>query len=152
MIVDCINPFIEASSEVLSKMANVKIKRGTAYQKKSGFEGDNMAIVFGVIGELKGQIIFTMKEQSAMYIASLMMGEPVERLNEMSKSAVAELANIISGNALTIFSKRNTNLGISPPTVLTGSGMNISISKAAIIAIPMIFHNGMSFEINIVLS
>ena len=153
MIVDYINPFIEASIEVLSKMANTKLKKGTAYQKKSGFESDNIAIVVGIVGKLKGQVIYTMKEQSAIYIASVMQsGTYVEKLDEMSKSAISELANIISGNAMTIFSGRNLKMEISPPTLLIGSSLSISVSKNVIISIPMIFSNGLSFEINVVLA
>jgi chemotaxis protein CheX len=153
MKVEYINPFIDASTEVLNKVAKLKVTRGNAYQKLSTFESDNLAVIIGVVGALKGQIIFSMNEDSALRLASAMMGGiPLERLDDMSKSAVAELANMISGNAMTIFSKKNINMVITPPTVLSGRKIDISIAKATIIAIPLIFGIDRSFEINVVLS
>ena len=153
MLADCITPFVDSSKKVLDEFCRVKAVKGTAYQKKDTFEGDSIVVLIGVVGEMKGQIIFSMNEEAALYLAYTMMGgADIEKLTEMAKSAIAELANIISGNAMTIFSSKNIKMGISPPTIFTGKGLNISISKAVIIAIPMLLSNKLKFEINVVLS
>ncbi len=69
---------------------------------------------------LRGQVILTMETETACYIASkMMMGMPVPELNDMAKSAVSEMSNMILGNAATIFDE-NIALDITPPTITLG--------------------------------
>ena len=58
-------------------------------------------------------------------VGKMMGGMEVTELDEMSKSAIAELGNMITGNALARFEKENLHLDISPPTVMTGKGITI---------------------------
>ena len=72
--------------------------------KKTEYEGDIIAVIIGITGEMHGQVILSLKEDVACNIASHMLkGLPVPVFNDMAKSAVSELANMILGNAATIF-------------------------------------------------
>lgn len=77
--------------------------------------------MFGITGQVKGQVLLDIKEQSAKNIAScMMMGMPVEELDSMALSAISELGNMIMGNAATIFSNSNLLVDITPPSTLIG--------------------------------
>lgn len=153
MNLEYINPFIAASQEMLSQVANEKTDIGKLFPRDSSFVGDNVIIIIGIAGDLKGQVIFNLKSETACNIASSMMcGMPVAKLDEIAKSAIGELANMISGNAATIFASKQIELDITPPTVMIGDNIEISTTKSNSICVPLVMKNGNRFEINVSLS
>lgn len=149
--VDLINPFISASQSVLRDLAQIKTKIGKPYLKNLQYEGEVLTIIIGITGELRGQVIFSMEESEACGIASkMMMGMPVPELNDMAKSAVSEMTNMILGNAATIFSTKGTTVDITPPNLVLGSNMSFSVSDAKTICVPLEYEDGTTLlELNI---
>lgn len=138
MNVEYINPFINVSVNLIKMVCNADAKRGQIYIKNSPFKTDSVAIIIGVAGEFKGQVFFSMDENTACKIASsMMMGMEVTSLDEMSKSAIAELGNMIMGNVSTEFYNSGIKIDITPPTVLVGKDMNISTKGIKTICIPL---------------
>lgn len=138
MNVEYINPFINVSVNLIKMVCNADAKRGQIYIKNSPFKTDSVAIIIGVAGEFKGQVFFSMDESTACKIASsMMMGMEVTSLDEMSKSAIAELGNMIMGNVSTEFYNSGIRIDITPPTVLVGKDMNISTKGIKTICIPL---------------
>lgn len=78
-----------------------------------------------------------------------MIGGPVEELDEISKSAISELCNMIVGNASTLFSKKNMFIEITPPTTFTGNDLEVSVHKSLVLNIPILFDTGEKMEIDI---
>jgi len=150
MNVEYINPFIEASQTVLKQIAGIDAKLGKVYLKTSPYKSDSVVIIVGLTGKMRGQAIFSMNKTVAMNIASSMMGGmPVTELDEMSRSAVSELANMILGNAATILFNRGISVEITPPSLLMGDNMQVSSDKLKIICIPLILDNENVIEIDI---
>lgn len=150
MNVEYINPFIEASQTVLKQIAGIDAKLGKVYIKDSPYKGDNIVIIVGLTGKIRGQAIFTMNKTVAMNIASKMMfGMPVTELDEISKSAISELTNMILGNAATILYNKGIGIEITPPSLLMGENMQISSAKMKTVSIPLIFDDGSVMEIDI---
>lgn len=150
MNVEYINPFIEASQTVLKQSGAIESRLGKVFIKESPYKGDNIAIIIGVTGKMRGQVIFSMTLNVATYIASQMMGGmPVETLDEMAKSAISELTNMILGNAATFLYNRGIAIDITPPSVLMGENLQISTSKMKTVCVPLVFMNEMTFEIDI---
>lgn len=150
MNVEYINPFIEASQTVLKQIAGIDAKLGKVYLKNSPYKGDNVVIIVGLTGKIRGQAIFTMGKAVALNIASKMMfGMPVTELDEISKSAISELTNMILGNAATILYNRGIGVEITPPSFLMGENMEISSSKMKTISIPLILEDENTLEIDI---
>lgn len=148
-----VNPFIKASQEILLQVANEETEIGEIFLRDSSFNGDNVIILIGLVGDLHGQVIFSLSQDLACEIASKMMcGMPVTKLDEISKSAVGELANMISGNAAMIFSSNQTKIDITPPTVMVGNGIEISTTKLKPVCVSLIMKNGYSFGINVSVS
>lgn len=147
--VEYINPFISAAQTVLRDFCQIDSTIGKPYLKQAYYEGDMLAVIIGVTGVLRGQVILTMETQTACNIASkMMMGMPVPELNDMAKSAVSELCNMILGNAATIFSTKSIALDITPPTITLGTNLSFSVSDSKTICVPLDFEQG-SLEINI---
>lgn len=149
MKAEYINPFVEASQSVIKMLLNTEAKLGKLHLRNSPLSFDQVVIMIGVIGKIKGQVYFELSRDTAKKIASIMMGGmPVDELDEMSKSAVSEMGNMIMGNASTIFSNNNIGIDITPPALLTGEKFEIS-NKVPNIVVPLELEGLGNISINI---
>ncbi len=152
MNVEYINPFIEASQSVLMMMTGKKPSLGQVYLRKSPFKGDNVAVIVGLTGRIRGQVIISLSKDSALSIASAMMGGmPVVEFDEISKSAIAELANMIMGNAATLLSSRGIGIEITPPSLLMGENLIISQLNMKTVCVPLELDGGSLLDIDVAL-
>jgi len=150
MKTEYINPFIEASQTVLKQIASLEAKLGKVYLKTSPYRSEDIIIMVGLTGKMRGQAIFSMSKDFGMKIASsMMMGMPVLEFDEMAKSAIAELANMIMGNAATLLYNRGINIDITPPSLLMGENMQITSGKMRTICIPLILNGEDKIELDI---
>jgi chemotaxis protein CheX len=150
MNVEYINPFIEASQTVLKQIANIDAKLGKIFIKNSPYDSDSVVIIIGITGKIRGQVIFTMNKDVALKVASHMMfGMPVTELDEISKSAISELTNMILGNTATILYNRGIGFEITPPSLLLGESMQISTNKLKTVCIPLQLSETEIFEIDV---
>ena len=150
MNVEYINPFVEASQAVLQQVAGIEAKLGNIFLKSSPYASDSVAIIVGLTGKIRGQVIFTMSKKVAMSIASGMMGGMlVTELDEISKSAISELANMILGNTATLFYNRGKYIEITPPSFLMGDNMQISSNKIETVCVPLLLDNDGVIELDI---
>ncbi len=150
MNVEYINPFIEASQTVLQQISGIEAKLGKVYMKDSPYRSDTVVVIVGLTGKIRGQAVFSMSTQVAMNIASCMMcGMPVTELDEISKSAISELTNMILGNTATILYNKGIGIEITPPSLLMGENMQISHNKAKTVCIPLMLNNYGTLDIDI---
>lgn len=151
MKVEYLNPFTQACFDILVQIGGFNPKKGKLQLKNEPVPSYGVSVLVGVIGEVKGQVIYSLTEETGKKIASaMMMGMPVDEFDEMAKSAISELANMITGNASTALSAQGYEIDISPPTLVTGSNMKISTTSVQTIVIPIEIDAGI-FEINIAL-
>lgn len=147
--VDFINPFLTAATKIISEMCMIDIKIGKPVLKEPIFSNNCVVIMIGVTGEMKGQVMFALGFDAARDIASkMMMGMPVNELDELARSAISELGNMILGTAATIFSNNGVAIDITPPTLGLGT-MSFSQSYAKNICIPLEYNGYGAIEINI---
>ncbi len=146
--VDHINPFLMASTKILKEMCFVDTKLGKPYVKNPVFLDNTLVILIGFTGEMRGQVMIAFEHSIACDIASKMIMMPVTQLDELSRSAICELGNMILGNTATIFSTKGIEIDITPPTVGSGT-MSFSTTFATNICVPLEYDNGKIIEINI---
>lgn len=147
--VDYINPFLSAAKSILKDVCQIEVEIGDPTMKEMNYEKDTVVIIVGITGEMKGQAMLCFDLEVGYEIASkMMMGMPVNELNDFSKSAISELSNMIMGNTATLLSKNNLSIDITPPTFCLGN-MSISVNNAKNIAIPLTFDNDKLIEFNI---
>lgn len=149
--VEYINPFLSAAQSIMKDLCQIEAQMGKPYITKTIFEGEKFVIMVGITGQLTGQVIFSMSNSTACDIAShMMMGMPVPELNDMATSAISELSNMVLGNAATIFSTKGVLIDITPPSVLMGTDMEITVSDSKTICVPLTYDGGeKAFELNI---
>lgn len=138
MRAEYINSFIKATSEVFKSITGVDLKMGPPFVKTNPYTANHVILMVGITGEIKGQAIISMSEETAKSIASaMMMGMPVNELDEMAKSAISELSNMIMGNSATLLYNDGVVVDITPPTFMLGDNLQISTSGMKTIGVPM---------------
>ena len=86
-------------------------------------------VLIGLSNGIKGNIVISFNQKTACNIISAMMGGTVvEEVDDMGKSALGEMANMIIGNAVAGLSEDSV-IDLSPPTIATGKNMYIMISN-----------------------
>lgn len=148
IMADYINPFLIAATRVLKDICFIDAKVGKPYRKETEFTKDQFLIMVGITGEMAGQVILCFPNEVALDIASKMCMMPIDELNELAKSAICELCNMILGNTATVYSTKGIAIDITPPTMCTGSVKFIS-DRALNICIPMSYEDTKSIEINV---
>ncbi|MCT4607361.1 MAG: chemotaxis protein CheX [Marinisporobacter sp.] len=138
MNVELINPFIKASKDILQQMTNIPCEMGKIFMREGSFNGSEVMIFIGLTGELKGQVILGMKEEMAKKIVSNMMGGmEIIALDDIAKSAISELGNMILGNAATLIYNKGVTIDITPPTLLIGEKLSVSTNSKQTITVPL---------------
>ena len=134
-----INPFLMSAKQVMQQVCGVDIKFGKIEKTPFHIDGNPMLIMLGITGELCGQACFVMTIDMAKQIASkMMMGMPVPEFDEMARSAISELGNMVMGNAATILSNNNVMIDITPPTIITGT-TSIESPDSIIFKVPLLY-------------
>ncbi|MCG8683925.1 MAG: chemotaxis protein CheX [Desulfobacterales bacterium] len=137
MDVKLINPFINATINVLETMAFVTVSAGKPYVKKDNIAVGDVTGVMGLTGVAHGTIAVTFEEKCILTIVSNMFGEEMDRLNEDIADAVGELTNMISGQARRELDEVGKVFKAAIPSVITGRNHTIRhYSDGPKIAIP----------------
>ncbi|NLW47107.1 MAG: chemotaxis protein CheX [Firmicutes bacterium] len=138
MKVEFVNPFVSAAFMVLEKVGKTKVGKGTLSLATSPIAGMDVNTVIGVTGDILGQVIFSMSTDTAQKLASVMlMGLPIGDFDEIAKSAISELGNIITGNAATELGNNGFCCNITPPSLFMGKEVQVSIKDLQILLIPV---------------
>jgi chemotaxis protein CheX len=82
------------------------------------FEQEEMGVLIGIIGDIKGRIIIDSTSECLSSIGATMFGMPLE--GEMLESFTGELGNMIAGNLCTVIARDGVEVDITPPTVIVG--------------------------------
>jgi chemotaxis protein CheX len=119
MKVEHINPFLTASVHVLEALVQIKPSIGRINLTPPMSREDHIWLKIGVVGQLQGAVLFGLNKQVALRIVSAMMGGMIlADLDDIGKSAIAELGNMISGNASTLLFNEGIHVDISTPSLM----------------------------------
>ncbi|NFF75397.1 chemotaxis protein CheX, partial [Clostridium sporogenes] len=138
MDVKYINPFIDSFYNILPQIGFSNVTREEVTVKNS-VESLGILINLGIVGDIKGNIVYNIQGENGKKIASkMMMGLPVEELNEMAQSALSELSNMLTANASINFSNIGVNVNISTPTLMYGQDIKIKLNTDKILNIKIV--------------
>lgn len=138
MDIKYILPFLEALKGVLEQFGAVDIRRGDMARNDLMYVDTDITAVVGMVGQVRGNIAYSMAEDTAKKIVSaMMMGMPVEDLDEMGRSALGEFSNMVTGNASTLLSNSGVQVDITPPSIIFGKDVYFIISSVETLKIDM---------------
>ncbi|MDE5862989.1 MAG: chemotaxis protein CheX [Lachnospiraceae bacterium] len=137
--VNNINPFLQSTISVFESVTQLKLGVGKPAMATFSFSNPVYTITVGVVGQMKGQAMLAMTVDNAKDIASrMMMGMPVNDLDDMACSALNELSNMIMGNTATMFSTLGKIIDITPPFSTMGNNLRVQ-SDIDPIAVPLLY-------------
>jgi chemotaxis protein CheX len=124
------SPFIKAFFDLLPQMGFQEVKRGNLKLIEKMTASLDVVAVVGLTEKLRGNVAYAMSQETAKKFASLMMmGMPVETLDEMAQSAISEAANMLTANAAMTLEAQGVKVNISPPTLVIGRGVRVRIAQ-----------------------
>jgi chemotaxis protein CheX len=153
MRVEYINPFVEATFNVLKEVLNTDVKRGELYLKESSMKIMGVAALVGLAGDVEGRVLFDMTKDTALKVAGVMNGgEVFTVLDEMANATITELANMITAQAVTKLHDLGFKFDLTPPALFSGENMEISNTmKVEALIVPMELGPIGKIEVNVVI-
>ncbi len=145
--VNFINPFIEATVNVLKTMAAIDAKVGKLYLKSGKKSTGDVTGLIGLAGSgKKGSFAVSFKEACIKKVVSNMLGEEIDELNGDVLDAVGELTNMISGGARAKLAEQGIDFDMAIPTIISGNGHELAhITDYPIIVVPFTTEGGEFF-------
>ncbi len=112
-------PFSKATCEVFKLMLDLDASAGLPHTGEGGGEAaDDVRVSVEITGDLTGEIYYRFPRETTLKIVNIMSGMEFDQVDEFVTSALGEIANIISGNAMTTLSEQNVTCDIQPPRIL----------------------------------
>ena len=136
-------PFIKAFFELLPQLGFQQVKRGNLRVTEKMTASLDVIAVVGLSEKLRGNVAYAMSQETAKKFASvMMMGMPVEHLDEMAQSAISEASNMLTANAAITLEAQGLRVNISPPTLVIGQGVKVRISSVKSLVVEIITDAG----------
>lgn len=148
MRVEYINPFVEAAFGVLNEVLEGEVKRGELYLKATSQPVLGVAAIIGLTGDVEGRVLLDMEGSTALGIASTMNGEQIAEFDALAKATIAELANMITGQAVTKLHDLGFHFDLTPPSLITGDNMVVTDNGVEALIVPLDLKEG-RLEINV---
>jgi chemotaxis protein CheX len=77
-----------------------------------------------------------------------MNGEELQTMDDLAKATISELANMITGQAVTKLHELGFKFDLTPPAIITGDNMEVSNSGVEALIVPVELQAG-KIEINV---
>ena len=148
MNIEYINPFVEASYEILKEVLQVDIRRGEIYLKEDASSLTGIGFLIGLLGEAEGRLILDIEKNTALKIASILNQEEFTEIDDLVIASIGEIANMITALAITKLHNKGYNFNLTPPSIIKGEKVEISNFELETLVVPLELPFG-KVEINI---
>lgn len=131
MDVHFINPFVEGVDSVFQTMLQVEPKRCPVQVGHKG-NGHSAALtsLVGISGQVQGVVVLRFPPETALQLASRMLGTNLDTVNDEVVDAIAEIVNMVAGSAKAKFNC-DPPLDLGLPTVVLGSNYKVKYPSGA---------------------
>lgn len=138
---ELINPFVEGAVVFFRHEMGIDISRNKPSIESCHSTPDDVTVLTGVTGDTEGIVLYSMSSRTAKNIASELIGSPVPLYDQLAESALAEMGNIITGQAATRLEQVGYTCKLTPPALITGEGTFISAVSLNMLVIPLVLGN-----------
>jgi chemotaxis protein CheX len=139
---DILEPFVQAARDVLAEELGSDVTPGKLALAAGAATTLDVTVVIGITGRLTGIALYGMSDEMALAIVGRMMGSPVDELDDMALSGIAELGNVITGHATSLLAGMDLVCAVSPPVLLMGAGSRLSTMSIQRLVIPLVTELG----------
>jgi len=137
MLLKIVNAFAEAAQEVLLAEAALTAHRGEVALVQQPYITQEVTVLISLVGDLRGTVVYSLSQAAALALAAQMLGEPLEHFDGLAQSGIAELGNVITGQAASRLAGQGYHFSISPPSLILGHNVTLSTLDLPQIAIPL---------------
>ncbi|HEX2998121.1 MAG TPA: chemotaxis protein CheX [Anaerolineales bacterium] len=137
MNVKFLNPFLSSASEIFTVELHETVERGDLHLENDSYVTDDVTVVLSLIGAIAGTVFYSMSKESAIRLASTLMGENFTALDRLAQSGIAELGNVITGRASMKLAEAGYEANISTPSLIIGKGAMISTLEYTRLVVPL---------------
>lgn len=130
MDVRYINPFVDAVGAVFTTMLHLQPARKTLKVSPTEPPGQQLTSIIGISGQVHGVVALRFPPQTALLLAGRLLGTTFTELNDEVIDAVAEMVNMVAGNAKAKFD-HDPPLQLGLPTVVEGQGYRLKYPTGA---------------------
>ena len=123
-----IQTILNGTIQALKTIIPLEVTMGAPAMTTEPYEQQEMGVLIGIVGDLKGRIILDSTPASFSNIGNMMFGRPLE--GEMLESFTGEFGNMMAGNLCTQVGQNGLELDITPPTVMVGHTKLYGFQKA----------------------
>ena len=119
--------FKESLLDGVNKMTKTLLTFKKEYSADKEYISNGMTVIVGIIGKFAGRMLIDLSKETADNMAAALLRRAPKSNDEMI-GAIAEFANIISGNACSVLNRKDRSLGlrVAPPSILHGDNVHIS--------------------------
>lgn len=150
MKAEFINPFLQATQDVFRQMMQLEIEKGKLELREDLIAGREANVLIGVVGALAGTVVYSFPKSTALEMVKSMSGMELNELDIFVTSALGEVGNIISGNALIYLAQANYPCDLAPPQIILGENKSISLATSKSLLVSIKTRIG-SFDISVAL-
>ncbi len=137
MNVKFLNPFVSSAHDILHLEMHGSVERGELRLETGSYVTDGATVIISLIGAVDGTVFYSMSMESAIQFASALMGEKFDTLNRLAQSGIAELGNVITGQASMRLAEAGYESNISTPSLIIGKGASISTLEYPRLVVPL---------------
>ncbi|HWR44839.1 chemotaxis protein CheX [Sporomusa sp.] len=137
MKAEYVNPFFQALKEVFKLMLDLEITKNTLNAKKDLVSENEVTVAIKLTGDISGSVLFSFPESTTLEIVKIMSGMELHKLDSFVTSALGEVSNIISGNAVTYLSQANYHCDILPPQIVIRESSSSALGTEQTLTIPL---------------
>ncbi len=148
MRVEYINPFVDSAMQIIKESVTTNIKRGQISLRQNITPMLGVLAIVGITGNVTGRVLIDMDKQTALNIASKMNDETVTEFDSLVVATITELANMITGKAVTKLQDLGFKFDITPPSLIYGERIQLTDNKIESLVVPLELPEG-KIEINV---
>ncbi len=150
MNVKFLNPFVDAAYDIIKAETGFEMQRGKLGLEKNAYVTEDLTVIISLVGAVEGNVFYSMSKTTALQLVSRILGQEINEMDPLMQSGIAELGNVITGNASIKLAQNGYESNISPPTLLVGKGATIYTLDLARVVVPL-FSETLELKIHLAL-
>ena len=115
MKMELIQPFINAADAVLAQGLQSPMSIGNLSMEQEAYRRKGVAALVAITGDIEGRIVFDLDPETAVRVASHFAGAELPESDDLVRETVCELANQVTGNAVTALNDQGFHFRVHPP-------------------------------------
>ena len=115
MKMELIQPFINAADAVLSETLACPVTISDISMNEEAYQRHATAALVEITGDIEGRVIFDVEDSTALKVAASIAGSEIDPNPLTLRETVAELANLVIGNAVTTLNDAGFRFKVHPP-------------------------------------